>query len=380
VLRCARRYPELVVPAAAGLALVLTVAPAWAQPAAETGASFEERFVMGGVAPTFTRPEIVALLAGLDTSAPGEETPAWVPAGEAGRREWSEPLLTIAEPKGPAKVLKELITTPIAELLFSRAEAGPEAPPPDAPRTEASAAPVPPDPAAVPVRAADPVAERPPVDAVAAAQPPLPAEPGPAGSPPDPAPPPRAAETVAAAPAVQPAPREAETVAAAPAAQPAPEPRAAGAEQSAPSPARAGGRRIASGRGAWYEHPGRTASGEIFDPRRLTAAHHTLPFGTTLRVVNEANGRSVVVRVNDRIPRKTNKIVIDLSRAGGKAIGLAGIGRVSLYQLSPAPTAAVIPAAARAHRSVKATPRLPRPAHMQTRARSPAKVIAMQRP
>jgi rare lipoprotein A len=380
VLRCARRYPELVVPAAAGLALVLTVAPAWAQPAAETGASFEERFVMGGVAPTFTRPEIVALLAGLDTSAPGEETPAWVPAGEAGRREWSEPLLTIAEPKGPAKVLKELITTPIAELLFSRAEAGPEAPPPDAPRAEASAAPVPPDPAAVPVRAADPVAERPPVDAVAAAQPPLPAEPGPAGSPPDPAPPPRAAETVDAAPPVQPAPREAETVAAAPAAQPAPEPRAAGAEQSAPSPARAGGRRIASGRGAWYEHPGRTARGEIFDPRRLTAAHHTLPFGTTLRVVNEANGRSVVVRVNDRIPRKTNKIVIDLSRAGGKAIGLAGIGRVSLYQLSPAPTAAVIPAAARAHRSVKATPRLPRPAHMQTRARSPAKVIAMQRP
>ena len=125
MLRCVMRYSELVVPAAAGLAVMLIVAPAWAQPRDDAGASFAERFVMGGVAPTFTRPEIVALLVGLDTSAPGEEAAAWVPAGEADRRESPEPLrpLTIAEPKGPAKVLKDLITTPISELLFSRAGA-----------------------------------------------------------------------------------------------------------------------------------------------------------------------------------------------------------------------------------------------------------------
>jgi rare lipoprotein A len=94
------------------------------------------------------------------------------------------------------------------------------------------------------------------------------------------------------------------------------------------------GHRIAAGRAAWYQHSGQTANGEKFDPNRLTAAHHTLPFGTQVRVVNEANGRSVVVRINDRIPRKAT-ILIDLSRAGGKAIGLEGVGRVSLYRPEP---------------------------------------------
>jgi rare lipoprotein A len=361
VLRCVVRCSELVASAAAGLVVMLIVAPASAQPRDDAGASFEERFVMGGVAPTFTRPEIVALLSGLDTSAPGDEIAAWMPAGDADRREPAEPFgpLAIAEPKGPAKILKELITTPITELLFSRAEAGPDAPPP-----EARAAPAPSDAAAVPVRAADPIAERPPADTVAAAPPRpaiAPAQPAPAGSPSDRAPQPREVETLAATPAVQPPPAS----------------RAAEAEPSRPSPASTGGRRIASGRGAWYEHPGRTASGEIFDPRRLTAAHHSLPFGTALRVVNEASGRSVVVRVNDRIPRKT-RIVIDLSRAGAKAIGLAGVGRVSLYRLDAATTAGVTPA--RADRIVRTKARPPEPAQAQTRARSPAKIVAMQRP
>jgi rare lipoprotein A len=93
-----------------------------------------------------------------------------------------------------------------------------------------------------------------------------------------------------------------------------------------------GGRRIAAGRAAWYEHPGRTASGEKFNPNQLTAAHHTLAFGTRLRVVNKKNGRSVVVRINDRIPR-TTKFVIDLSRASAKAIGITGLAPVVLYQL-----------------------------------------------
>ena len=53
-------------------------------------------------------------------------------------------------------------------------------------------------------------------------------------------------------------------------------------KQSAQQPAR----RIGAGRAAWYGHPGRTASGETFNPSRLTAAHRSLPFGTRVRVVN----------------------------------------------------------------------------------------------
>lgn len=98
-------------------------------------------------------------------------------------------------------------------------------------------------------------------------------------------------------------------------------------------------RRIGSGRAAWYQHAGRTASGEEFDPNQHTAAHHTLPFGTRVRVVNEQTGRSVTVRINDRIPRKA-KILIDLSRASAKAIGMAGVDRVSLYQVDGADVAA----------------------------------------
>jgi rare lipoprotein A len=93
----------------------------------------------------------------------------------------------------------------------------------------------------------------------------------------------------------------------------------------------AGGGPIGTGRAAWYEHPGRTASGETFDPDRLTAAHKSLPFGTRLRVVNLQNRRAVVVRVNDRIPKTTKTITIDLSRGSARAIGIEGIGRVALY-------------------------------------------------
>jgi rare lipoprotein A len=92
-------------------------------------------------------------------------------------------------------------------------------------------------------------------------------------------------------------------------------------------------RPIGSGRAAWYEHPGRTASGETFDPDRLTAAHKTLPFGTRLRVVNLHNGRAVVVRINDRVPRTTKSIMIDLSRGSARAVGIMGVGSVALYQL-----------------------------------------------
>ena len=88
------------------------------------------------------------------------------------------------------------------------------------------------------------------------------------------------------------------------------------------------------GTASWYGpgFQGRlTANGERFDQNELTAAHRTLPFGTRLRVTNETNGKSVVVRVNDRGPF-VGKRVIDLSRGAAEKIGLIrkGVGRVKL--------------------------------------------------
>jgi len=70
---------------------------------------------------------------------------------------------------------------------------------------------------------------------------------------------------------------------------------------------------------SYYDEPQPTASGEEFDPEALTAAHKTLPFDTRVRVTNLANGRSVVVRINDRGPYVDGRC-IDLSRAGFRAI------------------------------------------------------------
>lgn len=69
----------------------------------------------------------------------------------------------------------------------------------------------------------------------------------------------------------------------------------------------------------------RTASGERYDPRRFTAAHKTLPLGTT--VVVSRQGRSVRVRVNDRGPYSPGAL-IDLSRAAAEALGMVRAGRV----------------------------------------------------
>ena len=78
----------------------------------------------------------------------------------------------------------------------------------------------------------------------------------------------------------------------------------------------------------------KTASGERFDTARLTAAHRTLPFGTRVRVTNLDNGRSVVVRVNDRGPFVSGR-VIDLSPAAAKQLDMlrAGVARVKLEVL-----------------------------------------------
>ena len=84
---------------------------------------------------------------------------------------------------------------------------------------------------------------------------------------------------------------------------------------------------------ASYYGPGfagrRTASGERFNPNALTAAHRTLPMGSRIRVTNPNNGKSVVVRVNDRGPFHGNRI-LDLSHEAARVIGIArrGTGRV----------------------------------------------------
>jgi rare lipoprotein A len=79
-----------------------------------------------------------------------------------------------------------------------------------------------------------------------------------------------------------------------------------------------------------------TASGETFDPRQFTAAHRTLPFGSLVRVTNPRNGRSVIVRVNDRGPFIAGR-EIDLSRAAAEEIGIVrrGVGEVELELIAP---------------------------------------------
>jgi rare lipoprotein A len=69
----------------------------------------------------------------------------------------------------------------------------------------------------------------------------------------------------------------------------------------------------------------RTASGETFHQNRLTAAHRTLPFGTKVKVINLANGRSVNVRVNDRGPFAEGRI-IDVSKKAARKLGLVTTG------------------------------------------------------
>ena len=74
---------------------------------------------------------------------------------------------------------------------------------------------------------------------------------------------------------------------------------------------------------------GRTASGERAHPSGLTAAHRSLPFGTRVRVTNRRNGRSVVVRINDRGPFVRGR-VIDVTPAGARALGFSGLAPVTV--------------------------------------------------
>jgi len=94
---------------------------------------------------------------------------------------------------------------------------------------------------------------------------------------------------------------------------------------------------VSTGEASWYG-PGfygnRTANGEVFRPGTLTAAHRTLPFGTRVRVTNLWNGRSAVVRINDRGPFHGRR-VIDLAHGAASQLGLvaSGIAQVKLEVL-----------------------------------------------
>jgi len=77
----------------------------------------------------------------------------------------------------------------------------------------------------------------------------------------------------------------------------------------------------------------KTASGERVHPGALTAAHRKLPFGTKVEVTNKRNGRSVIVRINDRGPFVRGR-VIDVTPAGAKQLGFSGLAPVTLAVLN----------------------------------------------
>lgn len=82
----------------------------------------------------------------------------------------------------------------------------------------------------------------------------------------------------------------------------------------------------------------KTSNGEIFSNQKMTAAHNTLPLGTYVRVTNLRNGRSVIVKINDRLHHR-NKRIIDLSRAAATKLGYikSGLTRVKVEVLGKKP-------------------------------------------
>jgi rare lipoprotein A len=82
-----------------------------------------------------------------------------------------------------------------------------------------------------------------------------------------------------------------------------------------------------------YSYKGsRTASGERASPHGLTAAHRSWPFGTRVRVTNRRNGKSVIVRINDRGPFIKGRI-IDVTPAAAHALGFSGLAPVTLQRV-----------------------------------------------
>ena len=103
----------------------------------------------------------------------------------------------------------------------------------------------------------------------------------------------------------------------------------------------------ASGVASWYgeEAAGhRTASGDLFDPDGITAAHRSLPLGSLAEVTSVDTGRSVVVRINDRGPGRRDRI-IDLSRGAARALGTdrLSIAAVRVRALAPGSRVGIVP-------------------------------------
>jgi rare lipoprotein A len=96
----------------------------------------------------------------------------------------------------------------------------------------------------------------------------------------------------------------------------------------------------AEGIASWYGadfHGRRTANGEVYDMHGISAAHPTMPMPSYARVTNLENGKSIIVRVNDRGPHSRNRVV-DLSTGSAKALGFYGRGlaRVRVEYVGPA--------------------------------------------
>ncbi|MEZ4295186.1 MAG: septal ring lytic transglycosylase RlpA family protein [Polyangiaceae bacterium] len=95
---------------------------------------------------------------------------------------------------------------------------------------------------------------------------------------------------------------------------------------------------VLSGEASYYADSlaGRsTASGEPYDPKEMTAAHRTLPFGTRVEVTRESSGAKVIVRINDRGPFGKKTRILDLSRKAAESLGIvkAGVAKVKVRVL-----------------------------------------------
>lgn len=137
-----------------------------------------------------------------------------------------------------------------------------------------------------------------------------------------------------------PVPLPSESPSASPSPSPSPSP-----SKASPSPSKrpptsktteAGGGNVTSSGScgaSYYDTGSRTANGEAFNPDGITAAHKTLPFNTRVRVTNKANGKSVVVRINDRGPFVGGRC-LDLSRGAFKEIASLSAGVLTVdYQV-----------------------------------------------
>ncbi|WP_181306512.1 septal ring lytic transglycosylase RlpA family protein [Rufibacter sp. XAAS-G3-1] len=94
----------------------------------------------------------------------------------------------------------------------------------------------------------------------------------------------------------------------------------------------------------------KTTSGERYNPNEMTAAHATLPMHSYVQVHNLGNGRSVVVRINDRMSRKS-RYVIDVSKKAARELGIvgAGSGKVTLTKVDKETALAFYRKASKAH-------------------------------